>query len=304
MIRSIFCALFLLVFVNTAFALSELPEQASADGSLVYSFRKQPVPVPIMNANMGHYARFLKEMGGDPLAVDSFVSKHSNRVVVDMILLQQALHLGGADVQLQFYGRPNPARAELDVKQGLSPLLGYETWLSNFDETVYVSDVVIPKGDFLKVVVGRQDNGNGLMKVDNLKDLRKLTVVTGLHWGVDRRTLRDIGVKKIITAPKYLLQISMLQEGRADFGLYEYTNIIKEMPVDLKIVPGITIGLNDSRHFMISKTHPEGKKLFEALQRGVAILKSRGTFKKAYNECGFMSGELESWHRIFPEIAP
>lgn len=292
-------------FVMMSFAKAGQLSQVSEDARLpmqhhVISDVSQPIPTPIMNANMAHYAHFLEEKGGNPLVIDDFASVHSNRVVVDMVLLQQALLLGGANIQLQFYGRPNPSRAELDVKQGVSPILGYETWKSNFDDTVYMSDLVVAKGEFLKVVVGRHDNGKGLMQVTGLADLQELTAVTGHRWSIDIATLREMGIKEITTAPKYALQITMLQERRADFGLYEYTNVINDMPSDLAVVPGLTVGLNESRHFMVSKSHPAGKTLFEALQKGIKILKSQQAFKKAYRGCGFISNELESWQRIFP----
>ncbi len=303
--RLLYFLLLIIPFVKISFAEPEQPSQASEDARLSWQYHvcpddPQSIPAPIMDANMGHYARFLEEKGGDPLKIDDFDSKHSNRVVVDMILLQQALKLGGANVQLNFYGSPNPSRAELDVKQGVSPILGYETWNSNFDDTVYMSDCVIGKGEFLKVVVGRQDNGKGLMKAKSLADLQQLTAVTGHRWSIDIMTLREMGIKEVATAPKYSLQISMLQERRADFGLYEYTNIINDMPAGFAVVPGLTVGLNESRHFMVSKSHPAGRFLFEALQRGIKILKSHEVFKKAYRECGFTSSELESWHKIFP----
>ena len=90
----------------------------------------------------------------------------------------------------------------------------------------------------------------------------------------------------------------MLQKGRADFGLFEYPNTGVELPDDLAVVEGVTIGLEGARHFMVSKLHRDGHLVFKALERGLDVLKAKGAFRKAYIECGFINPLLESWTRL------
>lgn len=292
------------IMLIASFSIGELRSSAYAQGRAFaapdFTHQNQTLSVPVMKANYGLYNAFVAERGGNPLVIDNFVSSNSNRVVVDMVLLQQALRLGGLNVKLEYYAAPNPARAESDVKAGISPLLGYETWVQNFDDRVYMSDAIIGDGEFLKVVVGRHDNGKGLMKAKSLDDLLSMSAVTGHRWIIDQKTLKGMGVTNVTLAPRYSLQLKMLQERRVDFGLFEYPNISKSMPEGLAVVSGITIGLRSSRHFMVSKTHPMGATVYQALTRGIKRLNARGAFRRAYEECGFLSKELRAWRRIYP----
>ncbi|QJB55183.1 hypothetical protein [Pseudodesulfovibrio sp. zrk46] len=293
---SIFCMVIALSLVSAQLSVAaQISIEEGKDSPQLLTFS-----VPVMKANYPLYQSFLAEKGANPLGITNFSSLYSNRIVVDMVLLQQALALGGLDVKLQYYAVPNPARAIEDVKMGLSPVLGFETWKSDFDDRVFQSDEIIGDGEFLKVVVGRLNNSKYLMQAKSKTDLQKLSAVTGHRWRIDQKTLHEMGIVEIFSVSQYSLQLKMLQEGRVDFGMYEYTNIRKSMPEGLGIVPGITVGLRGTRHFMVSRLHPRGKDIFEALQRGIAILKSRGAFRSAYRECGFISPELDSWKRVFP----
>lgn len=262
---------------------------------------EQQLPVPVMESNLLLYHAFVSEKGhGNPFIIDNFESSRSNRVVVDMVLLQQAIKLGGMDIHLSFYGQPNPARAQAEVKEGKAVVLAFETWACDFDDSVYMSDTIINDGEFLKVVVGRPDNKKLFKKVTSIDGWKELTAITGHTWSIDQNTLKEMEVKHIYLAYRYDLQLLMLHEGRADLGLYEHATISKNMPEGLTIVPGITVGLRGTRHFMVSKLHPMGQSLFEAIQKGIKILKNRGAFRKAYAECGFFAKEIESWNRIYP----
>jgi len=53
--------------------------------------------------------------------------------------------------------------------------------------------------------------------------------------------------------------------------------------------------LNDSRHFVVSKKHPKGKETFIALQKGLTILRQRGTITKAFQDSGFFNQQVKNW---------
>ncbi len=61
---------------------------------------------------------------------------------------------------------------------------------------------------------------------------------------------------------------------------------------------GVKVALNDSRHFVVSRNHPHGKETFEALQRGIKILRKQGIIKKAYQQSGFFNEKVKGWHII------
>jgi hypothetical protein len=57
--------------------------------------------------------------------------------------------------------------------------------------------------------------------------------------------------------------------------------------IHLVPVEGIAVVLKDSRHFVISKLHPEGAEAFQAINKGLKILREKGTISKAYEQAGF-----------------
>ena len=65
-------------------------------------------------------------------------------------------------------------------------------------------------------------------------------------------------------------------------------NHYKLHSLEVKAVPGIALTFNDSRHFVVSKNHPDGRAAFDALQKGLSILASKNRIKQAYIEAGFI----------------
>ena len=74
----------------------------------------------------------------------------------------------------------------------------------------------------------------------------------------------------------------------------------KENKYHIVAIDGIKVSLNDSRHFLVSKKHPRGKETFEALQKGLKILKDKNAFTKAYKDIGFINSEVNHWKVLNP----
>lgn len=115
---------------------------------------------------MKEYELFIAERGVSPLDIQAFSSNRSNRIVANLILLQQALHLGGGNYTFDFISTPNPSRALNFVRTGKAVLLCEDIWDSNVDDSVYKSSEIIGSGEFEKIIVGRLDNTK-LMQVKN-----------------------------------------------------------------------------------------------------------------------------------------
>jgi hypothetical protein len=56
--------------------------------------------------------------------------------------------------------------------------------------------------------------------------------------------------------------------------------------------------LPDTRHFVVSKRHPEGKAVFQALNKGLEILRINGTIEKALKQSGFINEKVTDWQTI------
>lgn len=252
------------------------------------------------------YKLLLAQKGPYPLNIHDFSSRHSNRTVANLILLQQALHQGGSNYTIEFVPAPNPSRAISIVKSGKAALLGNDIWDCEFDERVYKSSEIIGSGEFEKIIVGRQDNTQ-LMQAKSLKDLQPLSVVTGHDWHVDIQTLAGMKVNYINKVPLYSLQFKMLTAGRVDFSMLEASYLHEEKKTELQkmnlgVVPGIKIGLVGSRHYMVSKKHPEGEQALEILERGLTILRAKGLIKKAMTDVGFYNAKISDWQKLYPPI--
>jgi hypothetical protein len=65
-------------------------------------------------------------------------------------------------------------------------------------------------------------------------------------------------------------------------------------------IPGIKAALPGSRHWPVSKKHPQGEEIFNALVRGIEALEKQNIIQRAYEECGFFHPEINSWALLNP----
>lgn len=270
----------------------------------IKSFAEEKLTISTYEYDLKKYQLFLAEKNTSPLEIRDFSSSHCSRAIVNLILLQQALQLGGGKYTIELIATPNPSRAVNFVRTGTAVILGEDMWDSIFDESVYMSSEVIGTGKFEKVIVGRLNNSR-LMQVKNINDLRELSVVTGHDWTIDIQTLEDMKIQYINKVPLYSLQFKMLAAGRVDFALFEASSIEDKNKAELQkfnlgVVPGIKIGLAGSRHYMVSKKHPQGKQVFETLERGLKILREKGRIKKAMTDVGFYNEKISNWKKLYP----
>ncbi|NDV28657.1 hypothetical protein [Desulfovibrio sp. JC010] len=232
------------------------------------------------------YRNFIDSKGGNPLAVNDFSSLHAHRWVLALTLMQQALYKGGMDAKLCFITFPNSARCLAEVKSGRTPLLASDMWEINFDDSVYKTRAIIPKGFFEKGIYHTLPSP--LPKsISTLSELQKYTPLIVSGWGTDIRVLKEMGFDNIIYAPHHLLFGKMLSRKRADFTLLEFS---KEDDFNWEIDDHLLYPVKDvkvvfpySRHLMVSKQHPDGADIFNALQKGLKILDEEGTLKKHWN---------------------
>lgn len=114
------------------------------------------VSMAVGESSFKKYQQLLKAKGSDALSITEFESPYSTRSVVSMIILQQAIALGGLNCSYDFQTYPTPSRQVYTVKAGENVLLGNDMWAGAFDDTVYQSSPYLKNGEFLKVLVGRK----------------------------------------------------------------------------------------------------------------------------------------------------
>jgi hypothetical protein len=260
------------------------------------------LPMSVLSRDITNYQNFLIEQNKSVLEIDSLESQYSNRNIACIVIIMQALHKGGYPAKLSIIKAPNYARELSMVKNGHSVIMHQDTWNTAFDNnSVYKSSEIIPRGKFVKGFYVKESDKK-MYGVRNLEDLKPFTSVSNSRWEVDWATLEKIGLRNLYTTAKKEYMIKMVLFRDIDFTLQEFTSS-KDLSYEtengkLIPVPGIKIALEGSRHFMVSKKHPNGNEVFQALEKGIKILRSEGTIDRYLTEAGFYREQVAEWKTI------
>ena len=230
----------------------------------------------------------------DVLDIKKFSGRTIRRDVVDMIIAQQAMAIGGFKRDYQYHaGKVNFRNTRL-LQQG-KLLISFDSyWLADAEELqqdVYISDPVIRRGEYVAGIYTGMQN-QAILKVNNLAQLQQFSAISTPLWRTDWRTIQSLGLSKVLREDEWISMARMVSNGWVDFmlmPLYRSGHEIYELEnIRLQPVPGVVVLLNDSRHFVISKHHPDGKAAFDAIQIGLAALREQGRILKAYQQAGFV----------------
>ncbi len=231
--------------------------------------------------------------GRNVLAIDNFSGKTIRRDVVDMIIAQQALKLGGFEHRFTYAAGKLNFRNTKMLQAG-KLLISFDSyWLSDaqaLSKDIYISDAVIRKGEYIAGIY-TSPNNEKVLNVKQLDDLKTLTSVSTPKWRTDWKTLEALPIKELVREDEWLSQARMVNLGWIDFMLMAFHSTPdKSFALDkINLIPvkGIGIELKDSRHFVISNKHPLGKQAFRAINSGLQKLRETKRIEKAYTQAGF-----------------
>jgi hypothetical protein len=268
---------------------------------LVWSSQAK-IPITV-ETDVYHYAQAL--IGDKKIVnIENFSGPNSHRDVVEFILVQKALALGGSTLDFTFTLGNYDARNIKLLQSGLLLISFDSLWLSHVSkltEEVYISAPVIKRGEYLAGVY-TSTNNNKALSTKNLADLKKLSIISNKNWHVDWKTILQIAPKSITHDEEWLSMAKLVSLQWIDVMLAPFSNgppfIYKDDGYEITAIEGIKVALNDSRHFVVSKKHPKGKETFIALQKGLTILRQRGTITKAFQESGFFNKHVKNWSVI------
>lgn len=238
------------------------------------------------------YKRFLN--GRHVEEISDFSGQYIRRDVVDMILAQQALALGGFRKEFEYQtGNVNFRNTKL-LEQGKLLLSMDSYWLEDaksMSDSVYVSEPLIKKGEYYAGVFYSPDNKK-MQQLDSYSQLQTYTSVSTPRWRTDWETLHSMPLQKLFVEHEWISQARMVSMMWADFMLMPLMPSLKnEFNLEgIKLVahPKLVVLLDGSRHLVVSKNHPYGGEAFKALQTGLKILDDRGMIIKAYQQAGFI----------------
>ncbi|RJG42563.1 hypothetical protein [Motilimonas pumila] len=242
--------------------------------------------------------------GRDPLKMTEYHGDGARRDVVEVVLVQQALRLGGYDGPLRFITADSHARIVKQILGGRAVMSGNSIWLdllTSHDGLLYVSEPIIETGQFEAGLYTIESNKTAL-QARQLDEVRSLTAVSSKAWIKDWQTLNAMKMKKLINTVKWSSMVKMVNIGRADFLLapFQPTDDMSFEPEGVKLIPipNVKIGLQGSRHFAISKRHPQGHAVAKALDKGLLIMKEQGIIQKGYEDSGFFNTKVKDWTRL------
>lgn len=222
------------------------------------------------------------------------------RAEADLVLIWKALNEGGLEnVDFIFLESRTLARNIQMVKNGEVVLFAHDLPVGDFEETVFMTIPIIPPRRFEKGIYTIPAHTE-LLNIKTLEELRNFTAVSSRSWVADWEILENMQLKKLFDTVKYQNMLDMVANERVDFAVLDFPNNedLNQTLSDGKIltpVPGVKIVLNVSRHFMVSRKHPDGQLVFEALQKGLKILEERGEIERALTECGFYHEKVKDW---------
>ncbi|RYY77005.1 MAG: hypothetical protein EOO52_05810 [Gammaproteobacteria bacterium] len=267
---------------------------------------EEPVLVAVNYDLPADYHRFLR--GRDPLNVNFFGGPSARRDVVEMVLLMQALNLGGFKRPIEIHVEPSYLRILRGVADGQFISSGALMWKADIDmlEAAYfVSRPVVKEGEFRVGIYTGAKNRNRLNAMPHSK-LKNLNVVTSAQWQSDVQTLKRLGFKNITYSPNWVNMVRMIGAERAEITLAPFQTTpdmsITVDDVTLYPIKDVTVAISGSRHWPISRKHPQGKDFYTALERGLNQLEVKGIIQQAYRECGFFHPDVAQWTLLKPTI--
>lgn len=229
----------------------------------------------------------------DVLTIKDFSTKTIRRDVLDMVIVQQALKLGGFNYAFNYTpGKINFRNTKM-IQTG-QLLLSFDSYWQQdaqaISHSVYISDAVIRNGEFIAGMYTSPKNTK-MLAVKSLADLKEFTSVSTPKWRTDWQTLQSLPLKKLVQQNSWLSMARMVDIQWVDFLLMPFTSTPDQSFIANKIhlvpVKNIGIILKDSRHYVISKAHPKGEQAYKAINKGLKILRKNGDIVKAYQQAGF-----------------
>jgi hypothetical protein len=237
------------------------------------------------------YQEFVEDR--DISTIDDFSGKSIRRDVVDMIIAQQALKLGGFKHRFSYAsGKVNFRNTKL--LQNGKLLISFDSYWRRdalpLSKKVYISDEVIRNGEYIAGIYTSPKNAKTL-SIKELSDLEGLTAVSTPRWRTDWHTLEQLPLKQLTREDSWLSMVRMVDIHWIDFIMMPFNSTPDQSftmgKIHLVPVKNIGVVLKDSRHFVISKLHPKGEEAFIAINKGLKILRERGAIVKAYTQAGF-----------------
>lgn len=257
--------------------------------------------------NENFQQRYLEILDGkSPLEIEEFIPKShgSHLEIVEMIILQQALHLGGFTEEIRFEPDEIANLCEISaIIDGSILMYGRSMWLQtsvDYQGSLYISEPVINYGEFeAGLYVNTKDKHLINTPID---ELYKLKVIANPRWLADWRALLNSPMTIVHFIGPWENMLAMVDANIVDVMLINFSvsqNLnLTFMGKKYQPINNVKVILPDSRHFVVSKNHPRGEEVFTALQKGLKIMRQNGKLRLLYQQAGVLNNRVKNWHII------
>lgn len=246
---------------------------------------------------------YLKFIGGrDPTQISFYGGEHSRRDVIEVLIIQQSLAKGGYESKFEFLLVDSYARQLIEIKEGRAAFPFTSVWESDAEKLsdhMYITQLLIRPDEFVAGFYVKPGNDKAL-RVKSLPDIALLSAVSNPNWKRDWDLLNSfMPAEQLYKSVLWPSMVKMVEFGRVDFLLAPFQSSsdlsLSFEGIRLMPIPGIKISLGEGRRVVFSKTHPEGKELYQAFQRGLAIMNKNGLIQRAYTQSGFFNERVKDW---------
>ena len=261
-------------------------------------------PLKTIHLTLGHYGEHLaavQEIFETPCEDNQDYYQNNNQVAMESLLFCQALVAAGYRPIIKIKPYPIQHRLHLEINKGNIVSAGLTFWSQQHNNEVsYQSQPLIAKGQFEKGLYVLATNKTQ-QNLTQLSSIQRLVGVTNQTWLNDIKAHKCLG-SPTITTTSFPQMFRMIAAGRADYLLTTFSmqpDLAQDHHgVKLKPIKNIKVVFDDSLHFLVSRQHPQGQELADALEQGLTKLTNTGTIKRAYQAVGFYLDKTKDWQII------
>ena len=232
---------------------------------------------------------------------EEYSSQHQdpfiNLEVVELVLLVQALQLGGVKGEIKI--RPASTYNIMNkVEKGEVLLGGVSIWrerTASRAKTLWVSDPIIRQGEFQ---LGLYSCGLPVPVLD-IEALQQYRLSSHSSWPMVTELLHSLELADLSLSSDWGMVAQHSCNGISDLVAAPFTTSsglpLRYLEQLLTPVPGVKLRVSGTRHFIISRLHPKGKRTYFSLQRGLRKLRVKGNIARALRQSGFLHQAANDW---------
>ena len=218
-----------------------------------------------------------------------------NMILVEAMLLCQALHHSGLDFKFEWISVPNQVRTLSMLNNNVVDIAAFTLWYSDLTPNLIASESIVNQGEYFKGIYTSPDN----LELLNVSDPRELLNFTATATeSIDKRLLQCVGMQPIYNS-NYPNMLRQVNGQRVDFMLNNFAThpSFEHHAFGTVLIPiqGIKVEMPDSLHYFINKSSPHSERLQQSINIGIKELDKLGRIYQAYSAITLFDERTKDW---------